>query len=105
MKRALVVAALLFSIAPQAFAKAKPAKDEPKKDDGPLSSATFAGLTLRSIGPALTSGRIADLAVDPTDAKVWWVGAASGGVWKIDQLRHHLDIRSSTAKARTRSAP
>ena len=82
MKRALSLAALLFSLAPLAFAAAKPAKEEPKKDEGPLASATFAGLALRSIGPALTSGRIADLAVDPTDAKVWWAAAASGGVWK-----------------------
>jgi photosystem II stability/assembly factor-like uncharacterized protein len=81
MMRALRTAALLFSVAAATFA-AKPAKEEPKKDEGPLSSATFAGLALRSIGPALTSGRIADLAVDPTDAKVWWVAAASGGVWK-----------------------
>ena len=82
MKRALAVATLLISFTPSAFAAAETAKDEPKKDEGPLASATFAGLTLRSIGPALTSGRIADLAVDPTDSKVWWVAAASGGVWK-----------------------
>jgi photosystem II stability/assembly factor-like uncharacterized protein len=40
------------------------------------------GLKLRSIGPALTSGRVADIAVDPTDKKVWYIGAAAGGVWK-----------------------
>ena len=39
-------------------------------------------LTLRSIGPALLSGRIADLAVHPRDTSVWYVAAASGGVWK-----------------------
>jgi hypothetical protein len=42
----------------------------------------FSGLELRSIGPALTSGRIADLAVDPHDPRVWFVAVASGGVWK-----------------------
>ena len=85
MKRAPFVAALLISLSPLAFAASKPAEpsgSEPKKDEGPLSSATLAGLTLRSIGPALTSGRISDLAVDPTDSKVWWIGVASGGVWK-----------------------
>ena len=40
------------------------------------------GLTLRSIGPALLSGRIADLAVHPRDTSVWYVAAGSGGVWK-----------------------
>jgi photosystem II stability/assembly factor-like uncharacterized protein len=83
MKRALWSAAVLFSAAAATFA-AKSAKDEPKKDDGPLSSATFAGLALRPIGPALTSGRIVDLAVDPTDPKTWWLAAASGGVWKTN---------------------
>lgn len=82
MKRILRVAALLFTIAPLSFAASKPGKEEVKKDEGPLASATFSGLALRSIGPALTSGRIADLAIDPTDPKIWWVGAASGGVWK-----------------------
>ena len=28
------------------------------------------------------SGRIADIVKDPTDASVWYVGVASGGVWK-----------------------
>jgi len=39
-------------------------------------------LRFRSIGPALTSGRIADVAVDPTNSKIWYVAAAAGGVWK-----------------------
>src|SRR6185503_2254343 len=44
---------------------------------GPL-----AGLRLRSVGPALTSGRVGDIAVHPRDKKIWYVAAASGGVWK-----------------------
>src|SRR5204863_1201530 len=43
---------------------------------------TFAGLELRPIGPALTSGRIIDLAVDRRDERVWYVATAGGGVWK-----------------------
>lgn len=43
---------------------------------------TFAGLEMRGIGPAFTSGRIIDLAVDPRDARTWFVAVASGGVWK-----------------------
>src|SRR5262245_33359584 len=42
----------------------------------------FSGLELRGIGPALVSGRIVDVAVDPRDTRVWFVAAASGGVWK-----------------------
>jgi len=44
--------------------------------------AAFGGLALRSIGPALTSGRVADIAVDPTDHRIWYIAAAAGGVWK-----------------------
>jgi photosystem II stability/assembly factor-like uncharacterized protein len=50
----------------------------------PWSSSTWSGLKLRSIGPALTSGRISDLAVDPTKPSRWYVAAASGGVWKTE---------------------
>ncbi len=41
-----------------------------------------AALKLRGIGPALLSGRIADVAVNPRDRSVWYVAAGSGGVWK-----------------------
>ena len=43
---------------------------------------TFKGLEFRSIGPAFMSGRIADIAIDPTDPSVWYVAVGSGGVWK-----------------------
>ncbi len=42
------------------------------------------GLKLRSIGPALMGGRIADIAVHPDQGSTWYVAAASGGVWKTD---------------------
>jgi hypothetical protein len=51
------------------------------KSEADPKEALYAGLALRSIGPAVTSGRIADLAVDPTDSARWIVGVASGGVW------------------------
>ncbi len=46
------------------------------------SSETYAGLEFRSIGPALMSGRIADIAIHPGNASTWYLGVASGGVWK-----------------------
>ena len=64
--------------------RGKDAKSGPKKDEGPFSTSNFAGLELRSLGPALTSGRVADLAVDPSDARTWWLAVASGGVWKTE---------------------
>ena len=47
-----------------------------------MSAATFSGLEWRGIGPALMSGRIADIAVHPQDQSVWYVAVGSGGVWK-----------------------
>ena len=43
---------------------------------------TFLGLKFRSIGPAMMSGRIADIAIDPNNQSTWYVGVGSGGVWK-----------------------
>ena len=47
-----------------------------------LSAGTFGGLELREIGPALTSGRVVDFAVDPSNHAVRYVAVGSGGVWK-----------------------
>jgi photosystem II stability/assembly factor-like uncharacterized protein len=41
-----------------------------------------AGLSLRGIGPAVSGGRIADIAVHPHDPTVWYVAVGSGGLWK-----------------------
>ena len=51
-------------------------------DSARLTSSVASGLKLRSVGPALTSGRVADIAVHPTDKAIWYVAAAAGGVWK-----------------------
>lgn len=50
----------------------------------PLDSELFSNLTFRNIGPAFMSGRIADLAIDPTNENVWYVAVGSGGVWKTN---------------------
>jgi photosystem II stability/assembly factor-like uncharacterized protein len=42
----------------------------------------FGSMNARHIGPALMSGRIADLENHPTNPKVIYVGAAGGGVWR-----------------------
>ena len=76
MKRLpLFLIAVSVAIAAHAATPAAPAK--PKYDD-----TTFAGLELRGIGPALVSGRVVDIAVDPRDKRVWYVAVAAGGVWK-----------------------
>lgn len=40
------------------------------------------GLKLRSIGPAVMGGRIADIAVSPSDPSTWYVAVGSGNLWK-----------------------
>src|SRR5512146_1864513 len=55
------------------------AQDE--KPDSNLAG-MVAGLKWRNIGPAFTSGRIADFAVNPMNHAEYYVAAASGHIWK-----------------------
>ena len=48
----------------------------------PIETKLFDNLKFRNIGPAFMSGRISDLAIDPTNENVWYVAVSSGGVWK-----------------------
>ncbi|MHC4944312.1 MAG: WD40/YVTN/BNR-like repeat-containing protein [Planctomycetota bacterium] len=57
------------------------AEEEEEVESG-LNAGTFKGLKLRCIGPALMSGRICDIAVNPADRSTWYVAVACGGVWK-----------------------
>ena len=47
-----------------------------------LDKAMVEMLGFRSIGPAAYSGRISDLAVNPDNHSEYYVGVASGGLWK-----------------------
>ena len=81
MNRILTVTLCAFALSVQLAAAREDEADKPAAKD-PLSSDTFKGLQFRSIGPAVTSGRVADIAVDPRNRSVYFVAAASGGVWK-----------------------
>lgn len=93
MKRIPGLGLCLLLLAGGAFA-AEAQKAEGKKADGKktekkaeekkggMTAGTFAGLELRGIGPAVTSGRVGDIAVDPTKPSTWYVAVSSGGVWK-----------------------
>lgn len=77
MQLPLLLLAAWFAL-PVSAAKAK--SDD--TDASPMKSETFSGLSLRGIGPAMISGRVADLAVDPSHKSTWYVAAATGGLWK-----------------------
>ena len=80
MSRRVVVAGLILVVALAARGWAQEPSDAASADE--KKEAVFAGLTLRGIGPALMSGRVNDIAVDPVKPSTWYVAAASGGVWK-----------------------
>jgi photosystem II stability/assembly factor-like uncharacterized protein len=47
-----------------------------------LTADTLKGIQLRSIGPALATGRVQDIEIDPRNPSVWYVATAFGGLWK-----------------------
>ena len=54
-------------------------KNKTEKED---QSSIYSGLKFRSVGPAFMSGRIADIAINPSNENEWYVAVGSGGVWK-----------------------
>ena len=84
-KRLTCILAVFLSFAVFLNAQTAAKTDVPsdaKEKESKYGEKTFSGLALREIGPALTSGRIIDLAVDPKDGRVWYIATAGGGVWK-----------------------
>lgn len=64
------------------FLFAKDKKNEEKQSKNPFDNLSLSSLRFRSIGPALTSGRISDFAVNPDKTSEFYVASSSGGVWK-----------------------
>lgn len=75
----IVLLMLLINITFFSYGQRNKKNESEKK---PIESSIVKGLEFRSIGPALTSGRISDIAVDPAHSNTWYVTVASGGVWK-----------------------
>ncbi len=53
-----------------------------KKSENFLTKLNLGAFKLRSVGPALTSGRVSDFAVHPDKRHEYYVATSSGGVWK-----------------------
>ena len=71
-----------FLLVPQELSERRKRLKKMKKSPSKLESSTFSGLKWRSIGPAFTSGRIADIVVNPNNHSEWYIGIASGNIWK-----------------------
>ncbi len=84
MRRSVILVLAALLALPLAAAAAKPAATSATETTDVMSADTFKGLELRGIGPAFNSGRVTDLAIDPTDHSRWFVASASGGVWRTD---------------------
>lgn len=70
------------------FLSAQKSKDNTVSTATSTESKAFAsvlnGMKFRNIGPAVTSGRIIDLAINPNNKSQWYIAAASSGIWKTD---------------------
>ena len=77
MKRSILLMAAVIGVAATGVLSAGqgPGADR-------LSADALKGLELRSIGPALATGRIADVAIDSKNPNIWYVASAFGGLWK-----------------------
>ncbi len=87
LKGTILLLVLSMSISTAFADKDKEKKEKDKKDAArqvtdTLRGIDLAGLSFRSIGPALTSGRIADFAVNPCNHSEYYVAVASGHIWK-----------------------
>ena len=80
MPRLIITLLLLSTLIPQTQSQKSVSANKPTPTR--IADSTFANLSLRSIGPAFMSGRIADIAIHPKDDNTWFVAAGSGGVWK-----------------------
>ncbi len=77
----LILVSTLFIFSNHLSAQKKN-KSKTEDKEPTYSSSLVSGIGVRGIGPALTSGRIADLAVNPNNSFEYYVAVASGGVWK-----------------------
>lgn len=76
MKSKLLLISSLLFVTPILYSQKKAATIKPLFDES-----TTSGLSFRLAGPALTSGRVVDIAVHPKNADKWYIAAACGGIW------------------------
>jgi photosystem II stability/assembly factor-like uncharacterized protein len=83
-----IIIFLLFGFSQEILAQKKNKKNKKNKDKqettakDPLDELSISALKFRCVGPANTSGRISDFAVNPDNPYEYYVATSSGGVWK-----------------------
>ncbi|MGH9441010.1 MAG: WD40/YVTN/BNR-like repeat-containing protein [Thermoanaerobaculia bacterium] len=82
MRKTLLPLVFFAGCAVLLAAKPKTNAKPPSESSSKMSSETWKGLELRSIGPGVASGRISDIAVDPGNTSRYFVAVSSGGVWR-----------------------
>ena len=75
----IILIALIFLLPIQGNSQRKRDK---QKDNAKTENVLLNAFKLRNVGPALLSGRIADIAIHPNDESTWYIAVGSGGVWK-----------------------
>src|SRR6476646_5788715 len=68
----------LFLLFLSSIAEVAPAQSAPPA----LTDVLFKNFKARSIGPATMGGRVTDIAIDPRNPAVFYVGLATGGLFK-----------------------
>ena len=77
---------LAFALMPQGATAAAGKSTKSKPAARVITTNDLKGLAWRSIGPANMGGRIGAIALAPGNAKTFYVGYGTGGVWKTDNF-------------------
>ena len=77
-----IFAAAFLVISSATFAQKKTDTVAKAKSGDSLKNISLAGLNFRSIGPAVTGGRVVDIAVNPNNTSEYFVASGHGSLWK-----------------------
>ena len=91
IKAIVIVTALTLTTPAMAQRRGGGSGEDDDSTGAPTLASAARSLRWRSIGPAVISGRISDLAIHPTKRSTWYVATASGGLWKTTNAGTKFD--------------
>ena len=77
-----IITTILFSLIILFSSSISASNNEDKTKPDSLKDVSLHGLKFRSIGPAITGGRISSIAVNPFNHSEYYVGSGHGSLWK-----------------------